>query len=338
MEKISVIIPVYNGEKYLDRCIKSLLNQTYENIEFLFVNDGSTDSTLNVLKTYQKKDNRIIIIDKENTGVSDSRNIGIDKAQGDYICFCDADDMYENNYIETMLSLIKKNKADVVRCNFKVVDSYGHFIEQGNVPNKNKLYFKRDIANEIMPNCLNGSIPCFTYLLMIKKDKLKVRFPIDVAMMEDVVFYIKLLMSIDNIYITNNILYTIMFNENGATNNAMNYKRNINNVVLANKYIRQILNENNLLTAENMAKLNINHLNAIADFIFKHYLYSKNTIEMCKDIRTDSLLSLIKDTDLSQVGVVRRIIFLLLKDRHYLLLRIYFVLRKVIFNFKRRKA
>ena len=100
MDKVSIIIPVFNGEKYLARCIDSLLNQSYENNEYIFVNDGSIDHTLNILKKFQQKDKRIVIINKENTGVSDSRNQGIKKAKGKYICFCDADDMYEKKYIE----------------------------------------------------------------------------------------------------------------------------------------------------------------------------------------------------------------------------------------------
>ena len=123
MDKVSIIIPVYNGEKYLDRCINSLLNQAYKNIEFVFINDGSKDNSLNIMKSYQNKDNRIIIIDKENTGVSDSRNIGIKKSTGDYICFCDAYDMYENNYVETMIKLIKENNVDAVRCNYKMIEN-----------------------------------------------------------------------------------------------------------------------------------------------------------------------------------------------------------------------
>ena len=335
MNKISIIIPVFNGEEYLTMCIKALLNQTYKNNEYIFINDGSTDNSLKILRDYEKKDDRIIVIDKENTGVSDSRNIGIKKASGDYICFCDADDIYVENYLEVMFNLIKENNVDAVRCNFKVIDKNGKIIDRGNDVLTNKKLSKEDIVNKMIPGCLSGKIPCFTYLLMIKKDCLNVSFPLDVAMMEDVVFYIKLLLNIDSFYITGDTLYTIMFNENGATNNVKNYKRNINNVILVNKYIRDILKEANLLTDENIEKLNVNHLNAIADFIFKHYLYGEKTIDMCKKMRDDMFSLLIKETDLSCISMPRRILLKLINHRHYVLLKIYFVLRKLVFSMKR---
>lgn len=335
MDKVSIIIPVFNGEKYLARCIDSLLNQSYENNEYIFVNDGSIDHTLNILKKFQQKDKRIVIINKENTGVSDSRNQGIKKAKGKYICFCDADDMYEKKYIETMLDLIKKNNVDAVRCNFKVINKKGQTIDSGKSLLSNQKLNHESIINEVIPHCLNGTIPCFTYLLMVKKEKLKVQFPEDIAMMEDVVFYINLFLTLDNFYITNDTLYTIMFNESGATNNVKNYRRNINNVILVNKYIKDILKKSNLLTAQNVEKLNINHLNAIADFIFKHYLYGKNTIQLCQSVRNDSLLQIIAETNLKNISLVRRIIFVLIQNKHYILLKVYFFLRKIIFNLKR---
>ena len=335
MDKISVIIPVFNGEKYLSRCINALLNQTYKNNEYIFINDGSIDNSLNILKEYEKKDDRIIIIDKENTGVSDSRNIGIRKASGDYICFCDADDIYEKNYLEVMLNLIKENNVDAVRCNFKVIDKDGKIIDKGNDILTNKMLNKEDVVNEMIPECLGGTMPCFTYLLMIKKESLNVSFPLDIAMMEDVVFYVNLLLSVDSIYITDDILYTIMFNEEGATNNVLNYERNINNVLLVNDYIKKVLKDNNILNKENMNKLNINHLNAIADFIFKHYLYGENTIDMCRRIGSDKFSLLIKETNLSYISLPRKVLLKLINNKHYLLLKIYFVLREKIYYLKK---
>lgn len=101
--KISFIIPVYNAENYLDECINSIINQKYQNIEIILVNDGSTDNSLNICKKYQKKDKRIIIIDKKNEGVSKARNTGIEKSTGDLIMFIDSDDYYGENLIETIL-------------------------------------------------------------------------------------------------------------------------------------------------------------------------------------------------------------------------------------------
>lgn len=111
--KVSIIIPVYNVEKYLVECIESVLNQSHENIEVILVNDGSTDDSGKIADEYSLKDNRIKVIHKKNEGVSTTRNVGIDAATGEYICFSDADDYLKNDYVEYLLDLILKNDADI---------------------------------------------------------------------------------------------------------------------------------------------------------------------------------------------------------------------------------
>ena len=90
--KVTIIVPVYNAEKTIERCVRSIQNQTYKNIEIILVNDGSTDDSLSLCYELQKQSDNILVIDKENSGVSDARNIGIEKASGDYIQFVDSDD------------------------------------------------------------------------------------------------------------------------------------------------------------------------------------------------------------------------------------------------------
>lgn len=104
--KISVIIPIYNCEKYLNRLIDSILSQSYANFELILINDGSKDNSGKIIKTYQDK--RIKILDKENTGVSDSRNKGLEIAAGELICFLDSDDYISPNYFETIISYFEK--------------------------------------------------------------------------------------------------------------------------------------------------------------------------------------------------------------------------------------
>ena len=104
---ISVVIPVYNTEKYLRESIESVLNQTYRHFELIIVNDGSTDSSKDIIDEYAKKDDRIRAFHKQNGGVSSARNFGIDKAKGDYICFIDADDIIEDIYLETLYAALQ---------------------------------------------------------------------------------------------------------------------------------------------------------------------------------------------------------------------------------------
>jgi glycosyltransferase involved in cell wall biosynthesis len=100
MIKFSFIVPVYNTEKYLRKCIDSLIGQTYNNTEIILINDGSTDNSLQICNEYAVKDTRFIIIDKENGGLADTRNVGIKAATGDYISFVDSDDYIELNTCE----------------------------------------------------------------------------------------------------------------------------------------------------------------------------------------------------------------------------------------------
>ena len=121
-ELISIVVPVYNVEKYLKRCLDSLVNQTYKNIEIILVNDGSTDSSLEICKGYAKKDSRVKIISKKNEGLGYTRNEGINIAKGIYIAFIDSDDYVDENFYEKLYVSAKKYNSDMVYASFKSVD------------------------------------------------------------------------------------------------------------------------------------------------------------------------------------------------------------------------
>ena len=119
MPKISIILPVYNAEKYLCETLDSVLSQTYIDFELLVINDGSKDNSLVILREYEKKDSRILVIDKPNSGVSDTRNIGIAQAKGEYIAFLDADDLYSPEYLLAMVNVAEEKNADIVVCEYE---------------------------------------------------------------------------------------------------------------------------------------------------------------------------------------------------------------------------
>ena len=112
-EKITVIVPVYNVEHYLDKCLDSLINQTYKNLEIIVINDGSTDNSGAICQEYARKDNRIIYIEKENSGLSDARNVGLDKMTGSYVTFVDSDDWVELDYVEVLYNKIIEYEVDI---------------------------------------------------------------------------------------------------------------------------------------------------------------------------------------------------------------------------------
>lgn len=146
MKKVSVIIPVYNVEKYLDKCIKSVVNQTYTNLEIILVDDGSCDSCPQICDEWAKKDNRIKVIHKGNGGLSDARNAGMHIASGEYISFIDSDDFIHETMIEKLLNSAIQNNSDIAKCMLSNIDEYGNVediveLNLDKIDSKNIFYY-----------------------------------------------------------------------------------------------------------------------------------------------------------------------------------------------------
>ena len=124
-KKTSIIVPVYNVEKYLAECLDTLLAQSEKNIEIIAVNDGSLDQSRTILSQYQQKDDRIIVVDKENGGLSDARNVGIEKASGEYLVFVDSDDAVHEDYVRELKNALEGSNSDIAVCDM------AYFYEDG---------------------------------------------------------------------------------------------------------------------------------------------------------------------------------------------------------------
>ncbi|MBP3818877.1 MAG: glycosyltransferase family 2 protein [Butyrivibrio sp.] len=144
---ISVIIPVYNVEEYLKECIDSVINQTYQRLEIILVDDGSSDASGKICDEYVKEDNRIKVIHKENGGLSDARNMGLDVCCGEYISFVDSDDWISTKMFERLVQVIKKEKADVVFFHSAYV--YGKSIKSSSFDKYKVLENKHDMIKEM---------------------------------------------------------------------------------------------------------------------------------------------------------------------------------------------
>lgn len=130
MKKISVVVPIYNMEKYLDICIQSIINQSYKDIEIILINDGSKDESLNICNKYSIKDKRIIVLNQKNSGVSASRKAGIKIATGDYLTFVDADDYIDLNMYKDMIKIVEENNADIAECGYTFVSEHGEILSR----------------------------------------------------------------------------------------------------------------------------------------------------------------------------------------------------------------
>lgn len=153
MIKVSVIIPVYNTGKYLERCIKSIINQSLTDIEIIVINDGSTDNSEQILKNFACKDSRIKIINQKNAGLSITRNNGLKIANGEYISFIDSDDWVDLDFLEKLYNTAKKYDADIAACGIKRLRSYKwkyHLkIEQEEITdNKDKKFVLCDVPEK----------------------------------------------------------------------------------------------------------------------------------------------------------------------------------------------
>lgn len=194
---ISVIIPVYNSERYLRKCIDSIINQTLKEIEIILINDGSTDNSFEIMEKYRQKDERIIVINTNNGGVSSARNKGIEIANGDYIIFIDSDDWCDYEMLEEMYNFAKKNKLDFVGCGYIMETINGRCIRsiitnQKVIGKKNK-----DISNILYRLELGYSVGKL-YKRSILNDN-NIRFNENINFAEDAIFIQEYILNIDSI-------------------------------------------------------------------------------------------------------------------------------------------
>ncbi|WP_313581101.1 glycosyltransferase [Chishuiella sp.] len=162
--KISVIIPVYNTEKYLSKCLESVINQTLKDIEIIVINDGSTDSSQNIIDLYTSKDDRIISIIKKNGGLSDARNMGIDNSNGNYLAFIDSDDYIDEYMLENMYNLSQKHQSEIVLCDLVKVNEKGE--EFRDLPQSPQLADKIILKDDFT---IFGEMSCFACNKIFKK-------------------------------------------------------------------------------------------------------------------------------------------------------------------------
>lgn len=169
IDKISIIIPVYNVEKYLRECLESISNQTYKNLEIILIEDGTKDNSGIICDEYAKKDSRIKVIHQKNMGLSGARNTGLKNSTGDFITFVDSDDFIDNKMLEIMLLALKENDADIVEGGTIFCDENGKYIKE-NTLNKIKIYENEYQIEKLL---MNKDITTTSWGKLYKKELLK---------------------------------------------------------------------------------------------------------------------------------------------------------------------
>lgn len=261
MPKVSVIIPVYNTEKYLKKCLDSVCNQTLSDIEIICINDCSSDTSLNILKEYSIKDKRIKIISfKDNKGVSVARNVGIDKAIGEYVGFIDSDDHIDLDFYEKLYTKAIKTQADCVKGNIKQLDGLGNIIDSTDY----------DINDEII---LDKAFFYHSFTSAIYNrfflQKHNIFFPEGIIHFEDPYFSIKVSIFCNKILIVDDVNYYYFRRSDSETMNQINLNT-INSISHAvNLIIDMIIN----------ADIPVKHYVIVHNFLYEYVL---NLSVMCK--------------------------------------------------------
>lgn len=277
--KISIIVPVYNVEQYLKKCINSILNQSYKNIELILVNDGSTDNSGKICDEYAEKDNRIKIIHKKNGGLSDARNVGIENSTGTYLSFIDSDDYVEIDMIECLYKACIKNDCDIAWCNMIRENNDGKQSVEV-ISNQECLFSKEDAYKNIL--LYNPSV-CTKLFKTSLFDN--IQFPTG-KLYEDIITMNLLINNSKSIVHIGSAKYHYIQRNDSISHNLFNLKKldYINNSEILSKYILQ--KYPNLQEVVD-AYLNLTVVTVICDMYLSKKIYKQKYNELVKSIRVN---------------------------------------------------
>lgn len=235
MEKISIIVPVYNAEKYLHKTIEALRKQTYTNLEIILINDGSNDNSWGICEYFAREDARIHCYNIPNGGPANARNVGISKATGKYIGFCDSDDLPTIEMYETLKTYLENANADIALCDiFTERDgkNFGFPWKDGTTFNKQEIV--EELMARMIGNCSDNDrgVPVWgsSVRCLFKKSILDihdVKFPVDIHFAEDLVFVLRYLTHANSAIICEKALYFYTCNEASIMNSFFSYKENM---------------------------------------------------------------------------------------------------------------
>lgn len=339
-ELISVIVPMYNSEKYIEHCIESIEKQTYTNIEILIIDDGSKDNSAQIAEQIAQKYKNIKVIHKKNGGVSSARNLGIEMSNGKYITFVDSDDWIEKEAIEGLYNDLKNNNADIVRGNYYIEYKNRGCIKSKEQPLKNITIEKNSNERNVLElDIINGKVLAYVWLLLIKKEVIvdnKIEFKENIGYMEDTIFYIELLNTDSTIFISDRIIYHYYENLESITKSQNNIEKKINNIIIVNKTITDILKIKNNDLKKSL--LDTNNCNMIINLIFVLYFsigYEVSFKTLLKVLENDYFSKMLDNCDKKYMSMHFRIESKLIKRKNIKLLYKYFKIRLFFRNLKK---
>lgn len=336
MIKVSIIVPIYNVEKYLKKSIESLINQTLKEIEIILVNDGSTDNSLSICQGYALKDTRIKVVDKPNGGVSTARNIGLRHAQGEYIGFVDPDDWIEKEMYENMYNTITQTKSSICLSNY-IIESKGKK-EKVELKFEERTFSEEDMISNIISRILgaktldklNEVIMGNVWRILIKReiiDKNNIRFLDEIKIMEDLIFLLQVLLKCNSISIDKGAYYHYINDHSSAMRSYKNEYLEVNEKVLDT--IGNILKENNL-DEFYKKELDIRYI-TIRQACIANELHSNNPKGMIQQVmyihkicKDRILKSVLKNTSIRNLCLRKKMIYIAMRYNISIYIYIYY--------------
>lgn len=213
---VSVIVPFYNAQNTIEKCVKTIQLQTYKELQIILIDDGSKDNGFGICQFLAQRDKRILLIKQENKGVSATRNLGLDMAVGEYCCFVDADDFIDKDYVKYMVNILEENDVDLSTCAYQVEYEHGKW-KMGTSGKSEYLNIERGLINFFSKNGMRGT-PCCKLFKMEILNKYGVRFNESIRMAEDKLFCYEYITKCDNIFFSSEAKYYYVLNVESASN------------------------------------------------------------------------------------------------------------------------
>lgn len=213
MPKVSVIVPVYKAEKYIHRCVDSILAQTFTDWELLLIDDGSPDGSGEICDEYAKRDTRIRVFHKDNGGVSSARNLGLDNITGEYVTFVDADDWIDEDNLSVCVSALDTGNLDILQYSWRRIDAEGNVLQVSKI-DTDVLDLQHYIEKGNFNVCVGGS-----YIRNSIVRNHRIRFDKSLKLAEDQIFILTAMSEANRIQSFSKVFYNYFFNEESATNN-----------------------------------------------------------------------------------------------------------------------
>lgn len=333
-ELISVIVPVYNAEKYLDKCVESIINQSYKNLQIILIDDGSKDKSGKICDEYAKKDKRIEVTHKENAGVSAARNTGVEKAKGEWITFIDADDWIEKDYCTLLHNVAKNDKCEIVLC------GYNRVVENKKEKINTNINVKCYDSEEYLKKTLNPQTGFgFCTMRLIKKSIIQDKFCEDVSVCEDALFNIGLSKAVMKAELIGIALYNYRINNSSVvrkydekySDKYLNAMKKIKEYIEIQKYNQEIMQNYYNFVAFHVMLIAVN-------YCYNMENKSKNRRKILSLIcKEPEFLEGIKKSNYKNISLTRKVTLFSIKHKMYFITEQICIFRQKQNNKKREK-